>query len=86
MALRLSSSKQRSRCWTGLDPSKNAELVLGDLPRDARHVGRLRGKSVLVGTEEVDKRVFLFGRQLGDNPHRLGWVGVVDRDRLDLIG
>ena len=59
---------------------QNAELVLGDLPWDARHVGRHPGKSVLVGTEEVNERVFLFGRQLGADPHRLGWVGVVDHD------
>ena len=85
MALRLSSSKQCSRCWTGLDPSKNAELVLGDLPWDAQHIGRFLGKSVLVGAEEVDERVFLFGRQLGADPHLLGWVGIVDRDQLGLV-
>ena len=60
--------------------------MLGDLSWDARHIGRLPGKSVLVGAEEVDERVLLFGRQLGANLHRLGWVGVVDRDCLDLIG
>jgi hypothetical protein len=70
----------------GLGSRQNAELVLGDLPRDARHVERLPSKSVLVGAEEVDERVFLFGRQLGADPHRLGWVGVVDHDRLGLIG
>ena len=69
----------------GLGSRQNAELVLGDLPRDARHVGRLPGKSVLVGAEEVDERVFLFSRQLGADPHCLGWVGVVDRDRLGLV-
>ena len=61
------------------------ELMLGDLPRDARHVGWLPGKSVLVGAEEVDERVFLFGRQLGADPHNLGWVGVVNRNRIDLV-
>ena len=70
----------------GLGSWQNAELVLGDLPWDARHVGRLPGKSVLVGTEEVDERVFLFGRELGADLHRFGWVGVVDHDRLGLIG
>ena len=45
----------------GLGSRQNAELVLGDLPWDARHVGRLPGKSVLVGAEEVDEREFLFG-------------------------
>ena len=70
----------------GLGSQQNAELVLGDLPWDARHVGRLPGKSVLVGAEKVDERVFLFGRQLGADPHRLGWIGVVDHDRLGLVG
>ena len=59
--------------------------MLGDLPWDAWHVGRLLGKSVLVGAEEVDERVFLFGRQLGADLHRLGWVGVGNRDRLGLV-
>ena len=70
----------------GLESRQNAELVLGDLPRDARNIGRLPGKSVLVGAEEVDERVFLFSRQLGADPHRLGWVGIVDHDRLGIIG
>jgi len=56
----------------GLGSRQNAELVLGDLPWDARHVGQLPGKSVLIGAEEVDGRVFLFGRQLRPNPDRLG--------------
>ena len=70
----------------GLGSRQNEELVLGDLPRDARHVGRFPGKSVLVGAEEVDERVFLFGWQLGADPHRLGWFGVIDHDRLGLVG
>ena len=86
MALRLLSSKRRSHCCTGLGSQQIAELVLGDLPWYARHVGRLPGKSVLVGAEEVDERVFLFGRQLGADSHRLGWIGVIDHDRLGLIG
>ena len=70
----------------GLESRQNAELVLGDLPRDARHVGRLPGKSVLVGAEEVDECEFLFGRQLGANLHHLGRVGVIDHDQLGLLG
>ena len=46
----------------GLGSWQNTELVLGDLPWDAQHVGRLPDKSVLVGAEEVDKREFLFSR------------------------
>ena len=60
--------------------------MLGDLPWDAQHVGRLPDKSVLVGAEEVDEREFLFGRQLGADPHRLGRICLVDHDRLGLIG
>ena len=70
----------------GLGSLKNAELMLGDLPWDARHVGRLPDKSVFVGAEEVDEREFLFSRQLGADSHCLGRVGVVDRDRLGLLG
>ena len=39
---------------------------------------------MLVGAEEVDERAFLFGRQLGADPYRLGWIGVVDHIRLGL--
>ena len=69
----------------GLGSRQNAELVLGDLPWDARHVGRLPGKSALVAVE-VDEHVFLFGRHLGADPHRLGWIGVIDHDGFGLIG
>ena len=70
----------------GLGSRQNTELVLGDLPWDARHIRRLPGKSVLVGAEEVDEGVFLFGRQLGADPHSLGWVGIINHDRLGLVG
>ena len=69
----------------GLRSRQNTELVLGNLPRDAQDVGRLPGKSVLVGAEEVDERVFLFGRQLGADQHHLGWIGVIDHNRLCLF-
>ena len=69
-----------------LGSRKNAELVLGDLSWDARHIGRLPGKRVLVGAEEVDEHEFLFGRQLGADSHHLGGVGIVDYDRLGLLG
>ena len=70
----------------GLGSQQNAELVLGDLPWDARHIGRLPGKRVIVGAEEVDERVSLFGWQLGADPHHLGWISVVDHDHLGLVG
>ena len=70
----------------GLGSRQNAKLVLGDLPWDTRHVGRLPGKSVLVCAEEVDEREFLFGGQLGPDTDRLGWVIIVDRDWLGFLG
>ena len=60
--------------------------MLGDLPWYARHVGRLPGKSVLVGAEEVDEREFLFGGQLGPDTDRLSRVIVVDRNWLGFLG
>ena len=39
--------------------------MLGDLPRDARHIRGFPRKDVLVGTEEVDERAFLFGGERG---------------------
>ena len=85
MALFLSSSKWRRHCWTGLDPGKMrsscsaTSLGMPDMPDGFQ-------AKVFVGAEEVDEREFLFGRQLGADPHHLGWIYVVDHDRLGLIG
>ena len=39
--------------------------MLGDLPRDARHIRGFPRKDVFVVTEEVDERAFLFGGERG---------------------
>ena len=39
----------------------------------------------MIGTLEVDELVFLFGWELGPDPHRLGWVGGVDTHRLSFL-
>ena len=43
--------------------------MLGDLPRNARHVRGFPRKDVSVGAEEVDERTFLFGGKRGANAH-----------------
>ena len=52
--------------------------MLGDLPRDARHIRGFLRKDVLVGVEEVDERAFLFGGERGPNTDffALGAAGV----------
>ena len=69
--------------WMGVWP--DLQRMLGDLPWNARHVRGLPSKDIFIGAEEVDERAFLFGRQLGADPHRLGWIGVVDHDCLGLV-
>ena len=56
--------------------------MLGDLLWYARHVRRLPCEDITIGMQEVDELAFLFGRELGPNPHRLGWVRGVDPHRL----
>ena len=56
IARRLSSSKRRRHCFTGLD----VKGVLGDLPRYARHVRGAPQEDVCIGAEEVDEHHFLF--------------------------
>ena len=65
---------------------QNAELVLGDLPWYARHVRRLPGKSIFIGTEEVDECSFLFGIQLRADLHLLFSRPLgVERELLDAL-
>ena len=52
--------------------------MLGDILWYAWHVRWLPCKDITIGVQEVDEVAFLFGRELGPNPHRLGWVGGVD--------
>ena len=51
--------------------------MLGDVPRYAQHVRWFPYEDIVIGTQEVDELAFLFGRELGPDPHHLGWVGGV---------
>jgi hypothetical protein len=70
----------------GLRTHADAEFVVGDLPRDAWYVRGLPCEGITVGAQEVNERAFLFGRELGPNPHGLGRVIGVDPDCLGLLG
>ena len=59
--------------------------MLSDLPRYARHVRRLPCEDIAIGTQEVDELAFLFGREMGPDPHRLGRVSGVDPYRLSFL-
>ena len=54
--------------------------MLGDFPRNARHVRGFPCKDVSVSVEEADERAFLFGGKRGTNTHRfsLGAVGIYE--------
>ena len=52
--------------------------MLGDVPRYARHVGWLPCEGIVIGAQEIDELTFLFGWELGPDPHHLGWVSRVD--------
>ena len=58
--------------------------MLGDLPRDARHIRGFPRKDVFVIVEEVDERAFLFGGECGPDMgfFALGAAGVYE----DLLG
>ena len=43
--------------------------MLGDLPRNARHVRGFPRKDVFIAVEEVDERAFLFGGKCGTNAY-----------------
>ena len=59
--------------------------MLGNLLRYARSVRRLPCEDIMIGAQEVDELAFLFGQELGSDPHRLGWVSGVDPDRLGFL-
>ena len=61
--------------------------VLGDLPRDARHVRGAPHKDIGVGAEEVDEHHFLSIVEGSANLQRLAIVGLgVKRDVLGTLG
>ena len=59
--------------------------MLGDLQRYAQHVERFPCEDIMIGVQEVDELAFLFGRELGPDPHHLGWVSGVDPHRLSFL-
>ena len=60
--------------------------MLGDLPRDARHIRGFPRKDVFVIVEEVDERAFLFGGTRGTNAYHftLGAAGIYE-DLLEAL-
>ena len=60
--------------------------MLGDLPWYAWHVRRFPCEDIAISVQEVDELAFLFGRELGLDPHHLGWVDGVESHRLSLLG
>jgi hypothetical protein len=70
----------------GLGTRPDAELVLDDFPRDARHVRGLPSEGIMISAQEVNERTFLFGQELGPNPHGLGRVTGIDLDRFGVLG
>ena len=59
--------------------------MLGDLPWYAWHVRGLPCEDITIGMQEVDVLAFLFGWELGPDPHHLGWVGGVDPHRPSFL-
>ena len=59
--------------------------VLGDLPGDAWHVRRFPCKEVLVGSEKVNERAFLFLGKRCPDPDLLGWVSGVEQYLLRVL-
>ena len=60
--------------------------MLGDFPRNSRHIRGFPRKDVSIGVEEVDERALLLGGEGGADAYRLvsGVVGV-DEDLLDVL-
>ena len=46
------------------------QVILGDFPRNARHIQGFPRKDVFIVTEEVDERAFLFRGKRGTNAYR----------------
>ena len=59
--------------------------MLGDVPWYAWHVRWLPCEDIAIGVQEVDEFAFLFGWELGPDPHRLGWVSGVDPHHLSFL-
>ena len=66
-------------------------LILGSKPAKQRlrrfddEMHRAIGEEITIGAQEVNELAFLFGRELGPDPHRLSWVGGVDSHHLGFL-
>ena len=56
--------------------------MLSDLPWYAKYVRRFPCEDIAIGVKKVGELTFLFGQELGPDPHHLGWVSGVDPHRL----
>jgi hypothetical protein len=70
--------------WLGIWP--DMKCVLSQLPRHTRHVFWRPCKDVLILTEEAGELAFLFGREAGADDDVHGWVALVQKDLLSVIG
>ena len=59
--------------------------MLGDIPWYAWHVKWLPCEDIVISVQEVNELAFLFGRELGPDPHHLDWVGGVDPHCLGFL-
>ena len=55
--------------------------MLGDLPWYAWHVRRFPCEDIAIGAQEVNELAFLFGQELGPDPHRSDRISGVDSHR-----
>ena len=59
--------------------------MLGDVLRYACHVRWLPCEDIVIGAQEINELAFLFGWELGPDPHYFGWVSGVDSHRLGFL-
>src|SRR6266540_6838857 len=59
--------------------------MLDHLPWNPRPVGRFPSEDVLVCLEEGDEHAFLFVVEARPDQSRLGWIGRVEHDFLDVL-
>ena len=68
-----------------LQAQDEAQCVLSNVPRYAWHVRWFPCEDIMIGTQEVDELAFLFGQELGADPHRLAWVSGVNPHHLGFL-
>src|SRR5438034_5279251 len=63
----------------------DVQAMLDHLPWNSRHVGRFPSEDVLVCLEEGGEHAFLFVIEACPDQSRLGRIGRVERDLLDIL-